>query len=117
MRLRHLAEQSININAHRSGNMIWIDMMHVPTNKRGTGQDRLYYEQWEDALPADIVYIRLIPVDAGNGKADGFWEAMGFDYMYHDDVDEDIPPDMVKGINGNATPASIEYVPEDDEEY
>ena len=102
------------ITAHRSGKMVWIDMMSVPPQQRRQGVGRAYFEQWERDLPNDIEYIRIVPVDAGSGKADPFWEAMGFDYLFTSQhpYDHDVPDDMVKGVNGQSAPGPFEYEPE-----
>lgn len=94
------------INAHRSGDIIWIDMMGVPD--RGKGIGRRYYEQWEANLPPDIKLIRLMAADAGHGPSNGFWEAMGFDYQYAgDDLDYETSHYMWKGVNGHPTPPTV----------
>ena len=104
------------IDAHRSGTIIWIDMMAVP--ERGQGVGRRYYERWEARLPKDITLIRLEAADAGYGMANGFWEAMGFDYVYTGDgmegAEQEVKYAMWKGVNGHPTPDPIPL--DDDDE-
>lgn len=112
--LKFLEASEPYINAHREGSMVWIDMMHVPPEQRGAGSGRAYYEQWEAALPQDIEYVRLVPVDSGGGPADGFWEAMGYNYLYSShDPDYDVPNDMVKGVNDHPAPGPLGYEPDE----
>ena len=76
------------IDAHRSGDIMWIDMMLVPPSQRGSGVGKAFYKSWEEALPSDIKLIRLLAADTGDGLSNGFWEAMGFEYQYDgDDLD------------------------------
>jgi hypothetical protein len=106
------------IDAHMSGpNTVEIEMMVVPQQLRGTGAGRLFYQQWEEELPSEVKLVQLWCADAdGSGKANGFWEAMGFDYKFSGEPanpDADIWWWMWKGVNGHPTPQTIVL---DDEE-
>jgi predicted GNAT superfamily acetyltransferase len=97
------------IDAHRSGNAVWIDMMLVPKKQRGRGVGRAYYEQWEAALPKDVELVRLMAADTGEGASNGFWEAMGFDFQYDgEDLDYEMTHYMWKGVNGYPTPPTVD---------
>jgi GNAT superfamily N-acetyltransferase len=103
------------IDAHRSGDVIWIDMMAVPSEHRGKGIGRQHYEAWEASLPPDIKLIRLMAADTGEGVSNGFWEAMGFEYQYDgEDLDYETSQSMWKGVNGHETPPTVNV--DDDEE-
>lgn len=106
------------IEAHRSGDIVWIDMMVVPKGRRGTGAGRAFYDAWVAALPQDIPLIRLMAADTGAGLSNGFWEAMGFSYVYvGDDLDYELGQQMWQGVNGHPTPPSIEVEPAEDDGY
>lgn len=101
------------INAH-GNELVWIDMMWVPPDQRGTGVGRRYYEEWEKALPPSVRLIRLMAADAGDGLSNGFWEAMGFEYQYvGEDLDYETSQYMWKGVNGHPTPPSVDADAED----
>lgn len=112
------AEDRPYIDAHRSENVIWIDMIHVPRGQRGQGVGAAYYREWESNLPKDIDLIRLVSADTGSGtgNASWFWEAMGFSFNYDiEDRNNAAYWYMWKGVNGHPTPPTI---PEDlDESY
>lgn len=90
------------LNTHREGDAIVIDTFIIPPELRGTRRGSQVYKQWESELDIDIKYVSLVPVD----NSDMFWKKMGFEYLYNDseDPDFDVPSDMVKGVNGYATP-------------
>ena len=67
-----------------------IDWLDVPTH--GKGHARKLYEMWEAALPPTIKVITLEAVDAGSGDATGFWQKMGFRFVWTWGVDEPEPP-------------------------
>lgn len=103
------------IDDHRSGDIMWLDMMAVPV--RGQGIGRRYYQQWEAELPKDIKLVRLMAADAGHGLANGFWEKMGFEYQYDgEDLDYETSQYMWKGVNGFPTPETVWVGDDDDEE-
>ena len=100
-----------NVVAHRSGGgVVWIDWLAIPADKRGQGLGRALYERFEASLPADIEMIMIFAADTdGSGNSDGFWSAMGFEYRYDgEDLPYEAEHTMVKGVNGNPTPAPIE---------
>lgn len=104
------------IAAHRSGDIIWIDMMSVPVSDRGKGIGRQYYMKWEQELPQDVKIVRLMAADTGSGLSNGFWEAMGFEYQYSgDDLDYETSQYMWKGVNGNPTPATVDLDDDQDD--
>jgi hypothetical protein len=57
-----------------------IDWLDVP--EHGKGRARKLYEEWEAALPPTIKVITLEAVDAGSGDATGFWQKMGFWFVW-----------------------------------
>jgi ribosomal protein S18 acetylase RimI-like enzyme len=98
------------IHAHMSGeHAVWIDMMSVPSNQRGKGVGRRYYEKWESELPKTVALVLLVPADTGSGSgpSNGFWEAMGYEYRDNEC--------MWKGVNGHPTPAGSDPNPDDEE--
>lgn len=110
------------IDAHRTGNTIEIEMMHVPRHMRRKGEGSRFYQEWESKLPKDITLVRLWAADTdGNGKSVGFWESLGFDFCYTaadaDDYDpsQDIWWWMHKGVNGHETPKPQLVEPDEDE--
>ena len=113
---RHLdASQNVcdvpYIDAHMSGKeVVWIDMMRVPPEQRRRGIGRNHYAEWEAELPKSVKLVRLMAADTGSGKSNGFWEAMGFDYVYTggaEDMDYETSQQMWKGVNGHKTPRAI----------
>lgn len=105
------------ISAHLSGDIMWLDMMRVTPEKRGSGIGRKYYRQWELQLPKNVELVRLMAADTGSGLSNGFWEAMGYEYVYDGDPDVigyEASQHMWKGVNGHPTPEPILVDPEDD---
>lgn len=85
-------------------------MMRVPPDKRRQGIGRQYYAKWEAELPKSVKLVRLMAADTGSGKSNGFWEAMGFDYVYDGDaeaMDYETAQAMWKGVNGKPMPKAI----------
>jgi hypothetical protein len=118
--LRRIAQSSDEpyIDAHRSGDIVWIDMMEVPTEQRGQGVGRRVYEEWEASLPEDVKYIMVYAADTeGRGHSDMFWEALGFEWRWYSEFPEDLGDEgqhtMIKGVNGNPTPEPVFVGPED----
>ena len=105
-----MGRQSL-IEGHRGARTAWVDMIFVPQGRRGRGEGRRLYVDWEAALPADVEMVLAFAADTeGDGNSDAFWEAMGFSYRY--DGDEDGMPyetahAMVKGVNGHPNPPPI----------
>jgi len=96
------------VGAHRSGNVLWIDWFCVPDGERGKGTGRRLWEAFEARIPDDVEVVRLMASDAGDGKSDGFWEAMGFSWAYEgEDLDYETAQEMVKGVNGHPTPLPV----------
>jgi predicted GNAT superfamily acetyltransferase len=97
------------IDASRHGATVEIEMFEVDEAKRGHGQGRRLYEQWEAALPIDITLVKIFAADTdGSGNSDGFWVALGFAYRYDgDDLTYEAAHTMVKGVNGHRTPSPI----------
>lgn len=111
------AEEQPYINAHRSGDIVWIDMMHVPPGQRGKGIGRAFYERWEASLPKDVTLVKLMAADTGEGVSNGFWDAMGFDYQYAGEaLGYEASQTMWKGVNGFPTPPTVDVDAEDAEE-
>lgn len=108
MRISEIEKPYMNARQH-GDNVIWIDELVIPKEMRGQGVGRKYYEEWEASLPQNIKILRLMAADMGAGNAAGFWEIMGFDYMYVDDgsLDYENSNYMTKGINGEPTPKPI----------
>lgn len=117
--LNEAEEDGTYIDAHRSGTMVVIDMMHVPAGSRLKGEGTRYYEQWEASLPKDIELVRLWACDAGAGLTTPFWERLGFEYQFDTKHDMDDFSDadwttwMWKGVNGHPTPATMMITPEE----
>ena len=99
------------VAAHRSGSLIWIDMLYVDPAHRGRGAGRRLYETFEAALPADIELVQVFAADTeGEGNSDGFWQALGFVYRWDGEEDElsyEATHTLRKGVNGHPTPAPI----------
>lgn len=55
------------IDAHRNGDIVWIDMIWVPLAQRRNGLGRQYYIEWERSLPKDIKYIYVLRQIQGSG--------------------------------------------------
>jgi hypothetical protein len=105
------------ISSHRSGATVYIDMMTVPRDQRRKGVGRAYYDEWEAALPHDVVMIKLMAADTGSGNSAEFWSSMGFDYQYDgESLDYESQNMMWKGVNGHPTPATIDVDDEDEDE-
>ncbi len=103
------------ISSHRSGGVIWIDMIWVPTEHRGRGIGRKLYRDWERDLPDDITTVMLMAADTGDGVSNGFWEAMGFAYRYDgEDLSYEAQQQMWRGVNGHPTPETVRVEEEDE---
>lgn len=88
--------ESVKIDAHRSGDTVWLNYFEVP--KRGKGMGTHEYQKFEKNLPSDIKKVRLVAADAGHGPSHGFWDKMGFDYAHEDDDNQ-----MVKKIRNKSS--------------
>jgi hypothetical protein len=96
------------IQAHLSGpELVWIDWFNVPENLRGHGEGRKAYLKWERTLPETVKVVRLQAGDSGAGDSAGFWEKMGFSYVYADHKGDESDQMMWKGVNGYPTPSAI----------
>jgi predicted GNAT superfamily acetyltransferase len=52
------------ISARKSGqDVVWIDMMVVPPQQRGTGIGRGFYKNWESNLPKSVKLVKLMAAD------------------------------------------------------
>lgn len=104
------------IAAHISGDIMWIDMMLIPKSERRKGAGRTDYNQWELSLPHEITRVQLLASDTGAGNCEEFWKKMGFSYQYDgEDLDYELSHWMWKGVNGHATPPTIQVEIEEDE--
>jgi hypothetical protein len=99
------------MEAHRSGDVIWVDWFEVKDKGKGLG--RKYYMEWESKLPKDIKLVRLFAADA----AGDFWDKMGFSYVYDTEQGDESDQYMWKGVNGNPTPQPVENDYESDGGY
>lgn len=92
-----------------------IVVMIIPPRLRSQGVGRKVYHEWEASLPSTVHYVTLDPIDAGDGFSGGFWEKMGFSYVYtpSDDPDFEVPKTMVKGVNGHPTPNPVVWGDDD----
>lgn len=97
-------DTATTIDSHISGNTAWVDMIQVPKERRGAGEGKKAYEDWEKTLPSNVRQVRLFAADTGAGSSTGFWEKMGFDYLYTSEDPSDIPYEsrmmMRKAVNG-----------------
>jgi 2'-5' RNA ligase/GNAT superfamily N-acetyltransferase len=102
------------IQAHREGRVLIIDWFHIKPEFAGKGWGKKLYTEWEKNLPKDIVRLELNAAqDAGSGPAEGFWDKMGFEYMYDQQVyDPTFDNAMWKGVNGVPTPKA-KPIPDD----
>lgn len=103
-------KDDIYINAHLSGTeILWIDIMFVPEEQRGKGKGTAFYEDWEQFIPKTAKIIKLMAADTGNGESSGFWEKMGFSFVYDSETElgHETAQMMWKGVNGHSTPKSI----------
>jgi hypothetical protein len=106
------------IEAHRSGNIIWIDWFEVPKDQRGKGLGTKQYQEWEAALPKDIELVRLYAGNTdGSGSSSPFWDKLGFNFVYANEQGSLYDNYMWKGVNGHPTPPSIEDESPDDDGY
>lgn len=100
------------IEMHIQGTALVIDMFVIPSSLRGKGVGTQTYFEIEQNAPDNITRIEIMAADigAGTGPSNGFWESVGFDYIYIDrgDIPDQMSNWMWKGINGHKTPASIE---------
>lgn len=93
-----------------------VEIEWMKSSQKGCG--RAEYEAWEKSLPTSVKLISLFAADSdGSGNSDGFWEKMGFDWVWNPGDDTNIDYEslhrMHKGVNGNPTPAPKRW--EDDE--
>lgn len=69
---------------------IEINWFAMPENSRGQGLGRKALEAFVAELPETVTYIQLFAAETGNdGRSNGFWEALGFDYLYESFEAED----------------------------
>jgi 2'-5' RNA ligase/8-oxo-dGTP pyrophosphatase MutT (NUDIX family) len=101
------AKDKPSIETHGDGSTIWIDMFVIPAKDRGKGLGRKFYMQWEAGLPKNIKLVRLYAGDTGAGSSRGFWDSMGFSYVYDTEQGDETDNYMWKGVNGGKTPPSI----------
>ena len=99
------------IDAHISGDLVWIDMIHVPKEDRGKGIGTKLYKDWEAKLPKNIKLVRIMAADTdGSGTSDNFWKNLGFNYTYgegRESLDYEYQQWMQKGVNGHPDPEPI----------
>ena len=116
----------VTINAHRAGGPhgrgVYISWFEVPRHLRRQGLGTEAYEEFETELPKDVDLVYLHAADSGAGPSDGFWEMLGFDYVYGveypldmEDLSIEEQQYMVKGI-GRETPDPVIVTEEDLEE-
>lgn len=105
------------IEAHESGDTVWVDMFVVPPEERGKGVGARFYLDWEAKLPGSFKLVRLYAGDTGAGPSHGFWERMGFSYVFADEQGNENDNYMWKGIHGQPTPAAVKGDPGDDPGY
>lgn len=117
-----------HVDAKRLNNphVVLLTEFRIPSENRGKGLGRKYYEEWEESLPSDIHLVLLQAEDIGSGDPTGFWLEMGFDFkwtggdngdpVYLDDEGYLAMPDndMWKGVNGHDTPDTLEWIYEDE---
>ena len=112
----HLTD--VRIDAHLSGNIVWLDMFVVPMQQRKRGVGRAAYMEWEKSLSSLVTCVKLLASDTGNGLSDGFWEAMGYSFQYESDefgvLSYEDMQSMWKGLNGHPTPPSVKVLSEND---
>lgn len=112
-----MSSEKPNIAAHASGDVVWIDMMSLPKGERGKGAGRAGYAEWEETLPENITRVQILASDTGAGNSAAFWEKMGFTYQYEgENLDYESAHRMWKGVNGHATPPTVNVDDEDEEE-
>lgn len=105
------------ISAHVSGDLMWIDMMSVPKSERGKGAGKVDYLAWEKNLPENVKLVKIFASDTGDGHSAVFWEKMGFEYQYEgENLDYETANCMWKGVNGHATPPTVDVDVEAQEE-
>jgi len=102
-----------NIESHEQGDTMWLDLIEVPKSQQRKGLGRKEYEEWEGSLPKNIKLVKLMAADMGDGNSQGFWERMGFDFVYTSNDPNNIPyeyrQEMQKGVNGHPTPNPIDW--------
>ena len=106
------------VNAPTAMELAWFC---VPAGARGQGHGRRLYEEWEKSLPPSVTLVTLFAADSdGNGNSDIFWEAMGFDWVYAINADQNADYEslhrMQKGVNGHPTPAPAAWLNDENEE-
>lgn len=101
---------------HAADDVAVIDDFNVPPKLRGKGLGKKAYEAWEERLGDGFKLVRLFAANTdGIRRANGFWEAMGFDYATRPGSDTDVTEYedfwwvMRKGVNGNPTPEPHVY--------
>lgn len=100
------SQEGSQVQAHQDGTTLWLDWISVP-EPRLAGEGRRVYQQWEASIPADIRLVRLFAADSGEGRSAGFWEKMGFSYVYSSKRGDESDFEMWKGVNGHPAPESI----------
>lgn len=101
---------------HRQGDSLWIDMFALRPEDRGKGGGRTAWQEFESSIPKDIKVIRLFAGDTGSGLSVGFWEKMGFEFVYADESGTEYDQYMWKGVNGNPTPKPLD-TPDEEHGY
>lgn len=69
----------IRLAYHVQGDVLWVDMLELPPERRHGGAGRLLWQHFEESLPSHLQTIRLMAADTGSGASEGFWERMGFE--------------------------------------
>jgi GNAT superfamily N-acetyltransferase len=109
------AAPEVCLEAHRSGDTVWIDWLYVAPSERRRGAARRALARFEAELPREIRLLRVFAADSeGAGNSDDFWLSVGFAYRYAGDPEElsyEAAHTLVKGVNGHPTPASIRVIP------
>jgi GNAT superfamily N-acetyltransferase len=94
------------VESHRKGPVVWVDWFEVPPKLRGKGLGRKVYMEWEAKLPKSIRLVRLFAGNVGGMPAEGFWEKMGFGYVFEEEGNQ-LDSYMWKGVNGSRTPPPL----------
>lgn len=103
--------KGVKLDAHPSGDILWIDWFYLPPEMRRQGKAEKIYFDFEASIPKKFKIIRLFAANSeGEKRSHHFWEKVGFDYTYEGSEElegSDGEWMMWKGINGHATPKSI----------
>jgi len=95
------------VKYHLQDSICFIDMLAVREVGRGNGV-RLYSE-WERLLPNEVVAIALMCIDSQEVR--NFWRKVGFTNLYQPsgDLDDEVPPVLVKAIDPRILLREIPY--------